>query len=148
MKKVAIGCDPNASEMKMALIEMFEKEGYEYEDLGSEDSIYANVAFKVAEAVAGGEYWRGVLICGTGIGMSIAANKVQGAYAALISDVYSAERAALSNDANIVTLGSQVTGTVLAQRLVKTWLGLSFEPGSRSEPKVKRILEYEKQSRS
>lgn len=147
MKKIAIGCDPNASDLKMALIDLFDAEGYEYEDFGSEDVIYANVAFKVAEAVASGEYWRGVLICGTGIGMSIAANKVEGAYAALISDDYSAERAALSNNANVVTLGSQVTGPVLAKRLVKTWLSNEFVPGSRSEPKVNRICEYERESK-
>lgn len=148
MKKIAIGCDPNASDLKMALIDLFEAEGYEYEDFGSEDSIYANVAFKVAEAVAGGECWRGVLICGTGIGMSIAANKVEGAYAALISDDYSAERAALSNNANVVTLGSQVTGTVLAKRLVKTYLSNEFVHGGRSEPKVQRICDYEQENKS
>ena len=147
MKKIAIGCDPNASDLKMALIEMFETEGYAYEDFGSEDTIYANVAFRVAEAVASGECWRGVLICGTGIGMSIAANKVNGAYAALISDDYSAERAALSNNANVVTLGAQVTGPVLAKRMVKTYLNNEYVPGGRSAPKVQRIWEYERENK-
>ena len=84
-----------------------EDKGYgEIKDFGSEDPIYANTAVAVAEAVASGEYDRGILICGTGLGVSIAANKVKGAYAALLSDVYSAKRARLSNDANIACMGS------------------------------------------
>ena len=81
------------------------KDNGEVTDFGSEDPIYANVAIDVAEAVAAKEYDRGILICGTGIGVSIAANKVKGAYAALVSDVYSAQRAKLSNDANICVSG-------------------------------------------
>lgn len=103
--KIAIGCDPNAEEAKQEIIAYIEKKGYgEVTDFGSEDPIYANVAIDVAEHVASGEYDRGVLICGTGLGVSIAANKVKGAYAALVSDVYSATRARLSNDANIVCM--------------------------------------------
>lgn len=91
--KIAIGCDPNAEEAKQEIIAYIEKKGYgEVTDFGSEDPIYANVAVDVAEHVASGEYDRGVLICGTGLGVSIAANKVKGAYAALVSDVYSATR--------------------------------------------------------
>ena len=82
--KIAIGCDPNAEEAKQEIIAYIEKKGYgEVTDFGSEDPIYANVAIDVAEHVASGEYDRGVLICGTGLGVSIAANKVKGAYAAL-----------------------------------------------------------------
>ena len=80
--KIAIGCDPNAEEAKQEIIAYIEKKGYgEVTDFGSEDPIYANVAVDVAEHVASGEYDRGVLICGTGLGVSIAANKVKGAYA-------------------------------------------------------------------
>ena len=91
--KIAIGCDPNAQEAKEEIIKYIEAKGYgEVTDFGSDDPIYANVAIKVGEAVASKEYDRGILICGTGIGVSIAANKVKGAYAALVSDVYSAQR--------------------------------------------------------
>ena len=144
MNKIALGSDPNASELKEVIKEMLTKEGYEYNDFGSKDTIYANVAIKVAESVANGENWRGILICGTGIGMSIAANKVKGAYAALVSDEYSAERASLSNNANVITLGSQVTGPVLAKRFVLTWLHAEYIAGGRSEPKIQRICEYER----
>ena len=85
--KIAIGCDPNAQKEKEEVIAFIEKKGYgTVEDFGSEDSIYANVAIKVSEAVASGGYDRGILICVTGIGMSISANKLKGAYAALVSD--------------------------------------------------------------
>ena len=89
--KIAIGCDPNAQQAKEDMIRFInEKEYGEVTDFGSDDEIYANVAVQVAHAVASGEYDRGILICGTGIGVSLAANKVRGAYAALLSDVYSA----------------------------------------------------------
>ncbi len=142
MKPIAIGCDPNAQQMKIALITHLTTLGYELKDFGSEDVIYANVAFQVAEAVARGDHERGILICGTGIGMSIAANKVAGAYAALVSDAYSAERAAKSNNANIITLGANTLGIEVAKLLAATWLGSSFDPKSPSWPKVQRINEY------
>jgi ribose 5-phosphate isomerase B len=141
--KIAIGCDPNAVELKKILRDFITEKGYEVVDYGSDDPIYANVAFKLAGDVAKGVCDRGVLICGTGIGVSIAANKVKGAYAACVSNVYQAQRAALSNNANIITLGSQVTGTELAKCLVEAYLPLHFDPQSRSAPKVDRITEYE-----
>lgn len=141
--KIAIGCDPNAESLKQSLIATLTEEGYEVEDFGSNDTIYANVAFKVGEAVASGSHDRGILICGTGIGVSIAANKVKGVAAALVSDCYSAQRAALSNNANVITLGSQVTGEKLAQELALTYLRHTYVPGGRSQPKVDRISEYE-----
>jgi ribose 5-phosphate isomerase B len=143
-KKVAIGADPNATDLKEIIKKTLSELGYEYEDYGSDDPIYANVAFKVAEAVASGRADRGILMCGTGIGMSIAANKVPGAYAALCSDVYSAERACKSNNANIMTLGSQVVGLELAKALVAVWMKSEYTPGGRSEPKIQRIYEYAK----
>lgn len=142
--KIAIGCDPNALEFKKQLIPFVEELGYECVDFGSDDPIYANTAFKVATEVAAGKYERGILICGTGIGVSIAANKVKGAYAALVSNIYQAQRAQFSNNANIMTMGSQVTGIELAKCLIKEYLGLSFDPNSRSKDKVDRIISYER----
>jgi ribose 5-phosphate isomerase B len=92
-----------------------------------------------------GKYKRGILICGTGIGVSIAANKVPGAYAALCSDAYSTERSIKSNNANIMTLGAQVVGPELAKTLVKIWMRSEYTPGGRSEPKIQRIHEYDKE---
>jgi len=103
------------------------------------------VAFKVAEDVAAGVCDRGVLFCGTGIGMSVAANKVRGAYAACVSNIFQAERAVLSNDANIITLGSQVIGLELAKCFLEEYLGKQFDRASRSAPKVDAIIAYEKE---
>ena len=144
MKKIAIGCDPNAAELKEIVKQHLTDLGYEYEDYGSEDPIYANVGIKVAEQVASGVHERGILICGTGIGMCIAANKVPGAYAALCADAYSTERSVKSNNANIMTMGSQVTGSELAKSLVKIWMESEYVPGGRSQPKIQRIYDYTK----
>ena len=142
MKKIAIGCDPNASGLKQAVIEHLAELGYDCQDYGSDDPIYANVAIAVAEAVAAGKHDRGILMCGTGIGVSIAANKVPGAYAALCSDAYSTERSIKSNNANMMALGEQVTGVELAKSLVTIWMNSQYVPGGRSEPKVQRICDY------
>jgi ribose 5-phosphate isomerase B len=144
MKKIAIGCDPNAAGLKEVVKQHLTDLGYEYEDYGSEDPIYANVGIKVAEQVASGVHERGILICGTGIGMCIAANKVPGAYAALCADAYSTERSIKSNNANIMTVGSQVTGSELAKSLVSIWMASEYVPGGRSEPKIQRIYNYAK----
>jgi ribose 5-phosphate isomerase B len=144
VKKVAVGCDPNAAGLKEVIKEHLQELGYETQDYGSDDTVYANVAIRVAEAVARGDHDRGILICGTGIGVSIAANKVPGAYAALCSDAYSAQRARKSNNANIMTMGSQVIGTELAKTLVTVWMRSEYTPGGRSEPKVRRIVEYDR----
>ncbi|MBR4150144.1 MAG: RpiB/LacA/LacB family sugar-phosphate isomerase [Firmicutes bacterium] len=141
--KIAVGCDPNATDYKNTLIKYVEGLGHEVTDFGSDDPIYANVAIEVAEAVAAGKFDRGLLFCGTGIGVSIAANKVKGAYAACVHDVYQAQRAELSNDANIITMGAQVVGIELAKMMIKEYLGCTFDPASRSRPKVQRILDYE-----
>lgn len=143
--RVAIGCDPNAVEFKAQLIPYMEGLGYEVCDFGSEDPIYANVAIRVGEAVAAKEYDRGILVCGTGIGVCITANKVPGVYAALVTDIYQAQRAVLSNNANIITMGSQVMGIELAKCLVKEYLSLTFDPNSRSAAKLARLMEYEKE---
>ncbi len=142
MKKIAIGSDPNASGLKEVIIQYITEAGHSHEDFGNDDPIYANVAFDVAEAVASRKFDRGILLCGTGIGMCLAANKVKGAYAASCMDTFSAERSVLSNNCNILTLGAQVIGTELAKRLVHTWLNVDYQPGGRSEPKIQRIYKY------
>ena len=143
--KIAIGCDPNAQQAKEELMKFIETKGYgELTDFGSEDPIYANTAIKVAEAVAAGEYDRGILICGTGIGVSIAANKVKGAYAALLSDVYSAQRARLSNDANIACMGAFTSGSKERELMTEAFLTNECVPGCSSQPKVDAFVEYDK----
>jgi len=139
---VGIGCDPNASGLKEELIGELTALGHEVTDLGSDDPIYANVVIEVGEAVVAGKFDRGIVLCGTGIGASIAANKVPGVYCALITDAYQAERAALSNNANLIALGAQVTGPQLGRTLVRTWMANEYVPGGRSEPKMQRIVGY------
>lgn len=143
MFKIAFGYDPNAADFARSLMAHCEKSGYAVIDLGGEDPVYANAAFRVAEYVRDGKARRGVLTCGTGIGMCIAANKVQGVSAAVIGDVYSAQRAALSNNAKIACLGAFTMGAKLAEALLDTWLPLEFEQGCSSQPKVDRIAEYD-----
>jgi len=144
--KIAIGCDPNAQQAKEELMKFIEAKGYgELTDFGSEDPLYAKVAIAVAEAVASGEYDRGILICGTGIGVSIAANKVKGAYAALVSDVYSAERARLSNDANIACMGAFTSGSKNREAMATAFLTNEFVPGCSSQPKIDVFINYDKE---
>ena len=143
MHSIAIGCDPNAMELKFTVLDFLKSKGYAVTDFGSEDPIYANTAIQVATSVAANLYDRGILICGTGIGMSIAANKVKGAYAALLSDSYSAERAIKSNNTNIACLGALTLGKNLALNLIEIWLNAEFDENSPSAEKVNRIIEYE-----
>src|SRR6056297_1094933 len=142
--KIAIGCDPNATPLKKEVIEELEAAGHTLVDFGSDDPIYANVVIEVAEAVVRGEYDRGIVMCGTGIGASIAANKVPGAYCAAITDNYQAERAALSNDANMIAMGQQVTGNKVARMMARTYMEHTgnFDKNGRSAPKVQRIYDY------
>jgi len=141
---VAIGCDPNATTLKEIIKNQLKELGYEVEDFGSDDPVYARVAFAVGEAVAAGKFKRGILLCGTGIGMSIAANKVPGIFAALCSDTYSAERAIKSNNANILTIGAFTTGVEVAKQIVRIWMESMWQPGTTSEPKVACYVEYAK----
>ena len=141
--KIVFGCDPNATEFKKQLMEYVEGLGHEVSDFGSDDPIYANVAIKCAQAVAAKEFDRVIVVCGTGIGVSIAANKVKGAYAACIHDVYQAQRAELSNHANIITMGAQVVGIELAKCMVKEYLSCTYDPNCRSKNKVQRIVDFE-----
>ncbi|MBC7190109.1 RpiB/LacA/LacB family sugar-phosphate isomerase, partial [Candidatus Aerophobetes bacterium] len=105
---------------------------------------YPDKAKEVAEAVARGEFDRGILLCGTGIGMAIAANKVRGIRAACCHDIYSAERARKSNNAQIMTMGAFVIGVELAKMLVDAWLRSEFQ-GGRSLPKVEKIMKIEEE---
>lgn len=141
---VAIGCDPNAAPLKDIIISQLKGLGYDVKDFGSEDPVYARVAFTVGEAVAAHEFDRGILLCGTGIGMSIAANKVPGIYAAHCSDTYSAERAIKSNNSNVLTLGAFTTGVEVAKQIVRIWMESMWQPGTTSEPKVACYVEYAK----
>lgn len=142
---IAIGCDEAAIQMKEKIKGLLEGKGIAVEDYGvynTDPVLYPDIAVKVAQAIAEGKHERGILLCGTGIGMAIAANKVPGIRAAVCHDQYSAERARKSNNAQIMTLGARVVGEELAKSLVLTWLNSEFQGGS-SNDKVNRITEYE-----
>ena len=145
--KIVIGCDPNAQSVKEEVIDYINKKGYGIvDDFGSDDVIYAHVAISVAEAVASGEYDTGVLVCGTGLGVSISANKVKGAYAALCDNVYAAQRARLSNDVNILCLGAFTTGLKTRETIIDAFFTNKFEPEGVSKgsvPKVEAFRKYE-----
>ena len=146
MYKIAIGADPNASELKPYLIDVCEEMGHQIIDMGNEDVIYANTAINVATKVTEGVADKGILLCGTGIGMCIAANKVPGAYAALLTDSYSAEKARTSNNTNIACFGAFTIGKEVAKKILRIWLSSEFNSNSPSAKKVQRIIDYEKMS--
>lgn len=138
---LAIGSDHGGYELKERIKKHLEKQGIKYYDFGtySEDSVdYPDIAKKVGDAVAAGEYERGILICGTGIGISIAANKIKGIRAALCGDVYSAKMCRQHNNANIICLGGRVTGCELAYMIVDTYLNEAFE-GGRHQNRINKI---------
>ena len=143
---IAIGCDEAAYDLKEALKRHLEARGVTLDDFGTFDGqpvLYPNIAFAVGEQVAAGTYERAILLCGTGIGMAISANKVPGVRAAQCHDTYSAERARKSNDAQIITLGARVVGIELAKTILDAWLAAEFE-GGRSLDKVERIKAYDR----
>lgn len=143
--KVGIGADHNAYEYKEALKEYLESKEYEIVDYGcysKKDIDYPGIAFKVSEAVNGKEVDKAVLICGTGIGMAMAANKIKGIRAAQVSDIYSAERAALSNNAQIITFGSKVMGIEVVKKCTEEFLSLTFKGGN-SARKILQIMDRE-----
>lgn len=142
---IAIGSDHGAVELKKVLIEYLEEKGIEFRDFGTHSSAscdYPDIALPVAKGVASGEYKLGILLCGTGIGMSIAANKVKGIRAALCHDVFSARMTRLHNDANILCCGGRVIGPGLFLDIVETFLNTSFE-GGRHGVRVEKISAYE-----
>ena len=144
--RIVIGADHNGLKLKNTLASYLREKGADVTDAGvyTEDPVdYPDIALGVAEAVVQKKYDRGILICGTGIGVSLAANKVKGAYAALVSDVYSAERARLSNDANIICMGAFTTGSKVREELVDAFLTNEFVPGCPSQPKVDAFVEYD-----
>lgn len=141
---LAIGCDHGGYEMKQEIIRHLEKRQIPYRDFGC-DSVkavdYPVYAKKVAEAVAGGACEMGILICGTGIGISIAANKVRGIRAAVCGDCFSAEATRLHNDANILALGARVIGVGLAIKIVDTFLDTPFSGDERHERRISLMEE-------
>lgn len=142
---IAIGCDEAAYDLKEKIKRFIEDKGFEVEDYGVYDTtpvLYPDIAVMVAKAIAQGKHERGILLCGTGIGMAIAANKVPGIRAAVCHDPFSAERSRKSNDAQIMTLGARVVGEELAKSLVTIWLESEFQGGG-STSKVNKIAEYE-----
>lgn len=144
--KIAIGCDHGGFELKNEIIKFLKDSGYEVKDFGTystESCDYADYSLPVAEAVASKEYKYGILICGTGIGISIAANKVPGIRAALCSDTFSAHATREHNDANILAMGQRVVGPGLAIDIVKTFLNSEFE-GGRHVNRINKITEIEK----
>ncbi len=142
--KLAMGCDPNADAYMKEMVEYVKELGHEVEEFGSEDPIYAHTAVKVAKAVTEGECERGILFCGTGIGVMLSANKVKGAYAANVTNVYSAKRACLSNNCNIITLGSQVTGDMEGKEIISAYLDCNYVRNERSGIKVDAIVDTER----
>lgn len=142
---IAIGCDHGGFELKCAVIEHLTKKGIEVKDFGcnSTSSVdYPDYAYPVAKAVASGECEKGILICGTGIGMSIAANKVKGIRCALCSDTFSAHATREHNDSNVLAMGARVIGMNLALDIVDTWLGAEFM-GDRHALRIQKITDIE-----
>ena len=147
--KIVIGSDHYGFGLKNIIQEHLLKQGFDCSDIGTfnEEVVdYPDIALALAESVAEGKYERGILICGTGIGMALVANKVPGIRAAQVYDIYSAERASKSNDAQIITLGSQITGAETAKMLVDAWLKSVFA-GGRSVPKVEKINQIDQKFR-
>jgi ribose 5-phosphate isomerase B len=143
---IGIGADAYGYDLKAALIDHFGA-STEFCDFGvdsSDDSLaYPAVAFRVAEAIKAGEFARAVLICGTGIGMAISANKVPGIRAAVAYDYYSVERSVLSNNCQVLALGARVIGVEVAKRIFEQWRQLSFDTSSNSAKKIEIIDRYE-----
>lgn len=143
--KVAIGSDHGGFELKAALITHLQEQGYEVKDCGTFDKSscnYPEIAVKVAQEITSGSVERGILCCGTGIGMSIAANKVKGIRAAVVSDGFSAKYTRLHNDTNILCLGERTVGTGLALMLADIFMETPFE-GGRHQVRVDMITEIE-----
>ena len=144
--KLALGFDHAGVKLKSALIEFLNANGYEYKDFGTyteESCNYAEYGAAVAEAVASGEYDKGILICGTGIGMSIVANKVPGIRCAHCQDVFSAKATRQHNDSNVLAFGERVVAKELALEIVKTFLETEFE-GGRHVARIAKITEIER----
>ncbi|MBQ6906803.1 MAG: ribose 5-phosphate isomerase B [Clostridia bacterium] len=143
---IAIGCDHGGFELKNHIIKHLSENGIELKDYGTYDEVscdYPDIAKKVCESIVSGEADKGILVCGTGIGMSIAANKIKGIRAAHVTDVYSAKMTKMHNNANIICLGGRITGFELAFMIVDTWLNTEFA-GGRHQKRIDKISELER----
>lgn len=139
---IAIGCDHGGYELKLVILKYLDEKGIEYRDFGcnGESVDYPVYAKKVGQAVVSGECEKGILICGTGIGISIAANKIKGIRCALCSDCFSAEATRLHNNANVLAMGGRVVGAGLGVKIVDTFLNTEF---SNDERHIRRISQIE-----
>ena len=145
--KIAIGCDHGALELKNALAARLEKQGYEVKDFGTytlDSCDYPDFAAPAAQAVASGECDKGIVLCTTGIGVSITANKVKGVRCALLSDVMSARMTREHNDTNMMAIGAGVVGQLLAFEIVDTWLGTEFSHDERHQRRIDKMMALEK----
>ena len=144
--KIAIGCDHGAFALKTKLISHLQEKGYEVTDFGTyapESCDYSDFAAAAARAVAGGECERGIVLCTTGIGVSIAANKIRGIRCALLSDTWSARMTRLHNDTNMMALGAGAVGEGLATEIVDTWLSTEFSGGARHRRRIDKVMALE-----
>lgn len=145
--KIAIACDHGGYRLKEVLKASMIDQGYEVIDFGtnSEDSVdYPDYAYKAAKAVADKECERGVVVCGTGIGVSIVANKVNGIRCALVHDLFSAKATRQHNDTNMIAMGGRVIGEGLALDILNTWLHTDYE-GGRHDQRIEKMMAIEKQ---
>lgn len=143
---IAIGCDHGGINLKNYIEKFLEKKGLEYKDMGTYDTNscdYPDIAKAVCSLVVSGECEKGILICGTGIGMSMAANKINGIRAAHVTDTYSARMTKEHNNANVICLGERITGCDLALDIVDSYLSAEFL-GGRHETRVNKVMELEK----
>ena len=150
-KKIIIGCDNAGLVLKPAIVSVIRELDLPFEDLGvmsaDDGTYYPLVAQKVCLSILRSEEpAQGILLCGTGIGMAMTANKFPGIFAAVCHDIYSAERARLSNDANLLCMGARVIGPELAKMIAREWLSLTFQDGS-STPKVAAMHEIDRVNR-
>lgn len=144
--RISIGCDELGLSYKNMVIDIFSKKGHEFFDAGvfeGEKVNYPSVAYKAIKKMTDGECERCILICGTGIGMALSANKIKGAYAAVCHDIYSTQRSILSNNCNTMCMGALVIGPKTVETLVDIWLGLKFDPASKSWEKVQEVYDIE-----
>ena len=144
--KIAIGCDHGALTLKTALVERLTAQGYEVKDFGTytaDSCDYPDFAAPAAQAVASGECDKGIVLCTTGIGVSITANKVPGIRCALLSDVISARMTREHNDTNMMALGAAVVGQTLAFQIVDTWLTTEFSQGERHQRRIDKMMALE-----
>ena len=143
---LAIGSDHGGYELKEHIKKYLDEKGVEYKDFGcyDESSVdYPDIAQKVCASINGGECENGILVCGTGIGISIAANKINGIRAAHCHDIYSAEMTKRHNNANVICMGGRVIGRELAFKIIDAWLGAEFE-GGRHQTRIDKIHSLEK----